>query len=523
MSDLFSYVIALYIRLSIEDAKVESLSIENQKIALHKYVDTMDSYGSVEVLEFVDNGYSGTNFERPAVQELLDAVRSGKVKCIIVKDFSRFGRNSIEVGYFMERVFPLYGVRFISINDDFDSATLHGETGGINVAFKYLVSEFYSRDLSVKTMTSKMVKMKRGEYQSSIAPYGYRKGSDGRLEPDEVSSPNVRLIFELAQQGLDAPQIADELFHRSIPTPAEYKASIGRKTHDVSRTGGVWQRSTILRILADERYVGTYIIGKRRRLEVGDKRVRFRDESEWIKIPDHHTPIISREMYDQVQQNRLHFKCVKRNISVYPLRKKVFCGCCRHAMIRTNGEKRSFICRHERADKSAPCHGFTLHEGVLESALYNIIFKKAEGILNHNGTEPGRGIEIICSEQAEYEKKIKGLKEMKRCLYEQYLLHEITLEDYKRQKSSFDREADRLEQIYTSLCSQATELQTDDEVKKKKGNIARKITATDGLTIELADTLIEKVYVFPDNRLDIFWKIKDFCEEVTHETISETG
>lgn len=138
------YVIALYIRLSSEDSKVGSFSIENQKRALHQYADAMEGIPNAEILEFVDNGYSGTNFERPAVQELLDKVREGAVNCIIVKDFTRFGRNSIEVGYFMERVFPLYGVRFISLNDSFDSDTLHGDTGGINVAFQYLISEFYS-------------------------------------------------------------------------------------------------------------------------------------------------------------------------------------------------------------------------------------------------------------------------------------------------------------------------------------------------------------------------------------------
>ena len=135
MNNLIPYVIAPYIRLSTEDSKVGSFSIENQRHTLHQYIDAMEGIENVEVREFVDNGYSGTNFERPAVQELLDLVRSGNINCIIVKDFTRFGRNSIEVGYFMEMVFPLYGIRFISINDEFDSDKLHGDTGGINVAF----------------------------------------------------------------------------------------------------------------------------------------------------------------------------------------------------------------------------------------------------------------------------------------------------------------------------------------------------------------------------------------------------
>ena len=161
-SSSIPYVIALYIRLSTEDSKVGSFSIENQKNVLHQYVDAMEGIKNVEVLEFIDNGYSGTNFERPAVQELLDRIQEGKINCIVVKDFTRFGRNSIEVGYLMEMVFPLYGIRFISINDNFDSDTLHGDTGGINVAFKYLVSEFYSRDLSIKYKSAKYVKFRRG-------------------------------------------------------------------------------------------------------------------------------------------------------------------------------------------------------------------------------------------------------------------------------------------------------------------------------------------------------------------------
>lgn len=149
------YVIALYIRLSVEDCKVDSLSVENQKVALHQYVDTTEGLENAEVLEFADNGYSGTNFERPAVQRLLDLVQRGVVNCILVKDFSRFGRNSIEVEYYLERVFPLYNVRFISLNDGYDSAQLRGDTGGINIAFKYLLNELYSRDLSIKYKSAK--------------------------------------------------------------------------------------------------------------------------------------------------------------------------------------------------------------------------------------------------------------------------------------------------------------------------------------------------------------------------------
>ena len=173
------YVIALYIRLSLEDYKYDSMSIENQHLALNEFVSSMPESANAEVLEFIDNGYSGTNFERPKVQELIEMVRANKIDCIIVKDFSRFGRNSIETGYFIERVFPLFHTRFISINDDFDSNQHKGDTGGMDVAFKYLISEYYSRDMSIKTKRAKYAKMQRGEYQSKVCPYGYRKSADG--------------------------------------------------------------------------------------------------------------------------------------------------------------------------------------------------------------------------------------------------------------------------------------------------------------------------------------------------------
>lgn len=169
------YIIALYIRLSTEDIKINSLSIENQKYALHQYVESVADFDGAEIQEFVDNGFSGTTFERPAMQKLLDQVQKGAVNCIIVKDFSRFGRNSMEVEYYLERVLPLYNVRFIALNDGYDSAQLQGDTGGINVAFKYLLNELYSKDLSIKYKSAKFAKFRRGEYQSKICPYGYKK------------------------------------------------------------------------------------------------------------------------------------------------------------------------------------------------------------------------------------------------------------------------------------------------------------------------------------------------------------
>ena len=274
------YVIAKYIRLSIEDSKSDSLSIPNQRLLLDQHIAAMSITGA-EVREFVDNGCSGTNFERPAVQELLELARLSQVNCVLVKDFSRFGRNAIEVGYFIERVFPLFGIRFISVSDGFDSADHVGDTGGMEVSFKFIMHEYYSRDLSKKIKSAKHEKMRRGEYITKNCAFGYKKVGN-QLEIDDPAADTVRLIFRLAHEGKTTSQIRDVLLEAGKATPK-------------------LDTSAILKILRDEQYVGTYVAGKTEIIDVGSKKAVPKDESEWVKIPNHHPAIVSQEVFDIVQ------------------------------------------------------------------------------------------------------------------------------------------------------------------------------------------------------------------------------
>ena len=191
---LSNYVIALYIRLSANDKKVESNSIEHQKLLLTKYAENMEIQ-NIKLLEFVDNGYSGTNFERPAIQELLELVKTYQVNCIMVKDFSRFGRNMIQTGYFLEQVFPLYHVRFISVTENYDSDKTKNNTGGIPVTIQFLKNEYYSRDLSQKSKSAKYSKMQKGEYIQKNCCYGYKK-EDNTLKMEESAANTVKLNYK---------------------------------------------------------------------------------------------------------------------------------------------------------------------------------------------------------------------------------------------------------------------------------------------------------------------------------------
>ena len=507
-----SYVIALYIRLSTEDSKVGSFSIENQKNALHRYVDTMEGVKNVEVLEFVDNGYSGTNFERPAVQELLDQIREGKINCIIVKDFTRFGRNSIEVGYFMEMVFPLYGVRFISINDNFDSDTLHGDTGGINVAFKYLVSEFYSRDLSIKYKSAKYVKFRRGEYQSKLCPYGYRKGANGRMEPNEETAPNVQLIFELAWEGYGPGEIGRELFMRGVCTPGEYKTAHGIAGHDVSRCNGVWPTSTIIKILDDERYTGTYVIGKKTVVEVGSNHVRQKDREKWYIIPDHHPAIVDQETFDAAQAKLTRFKLPNKKAHEYPLKGKVFCGCCRHALSRTSNKTSYYHCRHSVGVEGMSCNGMKVLVTELEQAIFETLKGQIEQLICPDGILDSAAASI--ERASEYEQQLSDLQGQKMRLYEQYVSKVLDADRYRQEKAAVDALILRTKNIYAAVIAQAKKEQAQHEEQVQRNQIVRELSAADGLTQGLANLLIDKVYVYPDRQIEISYKVKDIFSDV---------
>ncbi len=507
------YMIALYIRLSIEDSKYDSLSIENQKLILNEFALSMPEAENAEIREFIDNGFSGTNFERPAIQELLELVRANKVDCIIVKDFSRFGRNSLETGYFIERVFPLFHTRFISVSDDFDSSRFKGDTGGMDVAFKYLISEYYSRDMSIKTKSAKYAKMERGEYQSKICPYGYCKSADGRMEVDYEAARVVQLIFELAAVGTTAAQITRELRAREIPTPGEYKAARGNHTHDITRTQGIWSSSTVLRILDDERYTGTYIIGKRAVVEVGATRSRMKDRDKWYIIPDHHPAIVDKELFDKAATAITHFSLPNKKTHEYLLKGKVYCGCCDHALSRVMQKIPYYHCRRSDTDTALRCHGMRIGIAELEQLIFEVLKKQLSVI----GTDESKDKPIAgrhLSNQQECERQISDLQTGKMRLYEQFISGELGLEQYRAAKAEMDAAITKTKNAHAAITAQAKQEQANHAEQVQRRNIIQELTTADGLNPAIVDMLIDKVYVFPGKRIEIAYKVKDFFEDM---------
>ena len=198
--------------------KLESDSVTSQRILLKSFVIDQLGVDEADILEYVDDGVSGTHFKRNGFQQLQEDMKSGQIGCVVVKDFSRFGRDYLEVGFYIEYIFPLLQIRFISINDSYDSAASSGMTGGMNVALKNLVYNMYSLDLSKKISSAMQTRMKNGTRLPVNARYGYRKGKDGRLEVDPDAAKVVKMIFQMAAEGMSFAEITRELNKQEIAT-----------------------------------------------------------------------------------------------------------------------------------------------------------------------------------------------------------------------------------------------------------------------------------------------------------------
>ena len=263
---------AMYLRISSEDEdlrtgeKNESESISNQRSLLRDYVCSHADLSGSEILEFCDDGWSGTNFERPAVKELLEQVKRGQVNCIVVKDLSRFGRDYLTVGDYISRVFPFLGVRFISVNDGFDSSNPL-DIDSLDTSFRTLIYDLYSRDLSCKVKSAKKARAERGAFLSPYAPYGYIKDPEDKnhLLVDEEAAVVIRRIFQRAADGLKAWEIAAELNGDGICSPKTYKVNAGytRTPWRSIQEENFWTVGLITKILRYERYIGKVVYRKR--------------------------------------------------------------------------------------------------------------------------------------------------------------------------------------------------------------------------------------------------------------------
>lgn len=315
------YLCASYVRLSQDDGdKEESNSIVNQKNLIRDFMHKHPEFTLVK--EYADDGYSGVNFDRPAFQEMMDDVKAGRINCIIVKDLSRFGRNYIETGKYLEQVFPFLGVRFIAINDNVDTGRSQTDAEQFVLPFKNLFNDSYCKDISTKVRSQLAIKRKNGDFVGSFACYGYMKdpADHNRLIIDPEAAEIVRSIFSWKIQGLSAERIADKLNSQGIACPMEYKRGQGLKVSTNFRTNdrAKWSPVTVLRILKNEVYVGVTTQGKVTTPSYKIKRLVEKPESEWDRVEGTHEAIVTQDIFDAVQALML------RDTRISPNKEKVY-------------------------------------------------------------------------------------------------------------------------------------------------------------------------------------------------------
>ena len=328
---------ALYARLSAENERNNKDSIETQLCILRTYLDGRKEFRIVK--EYIDYGYSGTNFKRPAFEKMMEAARDGKVNCIITKDLSRLGRNYLETSNLVETIFPFLGVRYISVNDHFDTLLNHNGNKELEIALKNLVNDMYARDISKRLVVTRKMEQKNGKFVGSNAPYGYKIDEQDPMRHyvvDEKAAAVVRQIVEWVLNGVTLRKVSLKLQEQRLRIPAEYYRT-GKLYLEEIDDPQVWYIGTISGILHNEAYIGNLVQGKRKtRLFKGEKQ-HFTDEDEWIVVQDAHEPIVSKEVFYAVRDmlenksSSTSFQSVRTNgITIKPntYAGLLFCGMC---------------------------------------------------------------------------------------------------------------------------------------------------------------------------------------------------
>jgi DNA invertase Pin-like site-specific DNA recombinase len=354
------YTTALYLRLSVDDDNIdESNSIKSQRDLLQRFVAADPVLSSGGILEFNDDGWSGTTFERPQVRELLALTRRGGIRCIIVKDLSRWGRNYIEVCEYIEQIFPFLGVRFISLNDRYDSEDFKGSTAPVDVAFNSLAHDVYYRELSFKVRQSYVTKAKKGEFLCGEAPFGFVKSTEtkNQLVIDEEAAAIVRRIYGMALDGMGTMRIAAVLNEEGVETPLMYRRRRGRTPrgghHSIC---GGWTDKNVRTILSDERYTGVQVSGKTRKPKPGSRNTVCLPESEWIKVPGAHERIISDEAFKEAKAGiRRYSKTHTSPKSRALFAGKTRCGHCGRALRHQPNANPYHYCNSARVSVGAGC------------------------------------------------------------------------------------------------------------------------------------------------------------------------
>ncbi len=507
----------------ITGVKSESNSITSQRELIRAYIQRQPDIELYHI--YVDDGFSGSNFERPEFKRMMDDVEAGRVNCIIVKDLSRFGRDYIESGRYIQRIFPALGVRFIALTDHFDSLCADVGESGIVLPVKNFINDSYCRDISMKVKSQLAVKRKAGEYLAAFAVYGYRKSAEdkNRLTIDDYAAEIVRRIFEWKISGMAMAAIAEKLNALHVLSPREYKKSLGLNYRGGFSGGGEakWSSSAVKRILTNEVYVGHLLQGKTEKINYKIKKNVEKPKEEWIRVENTHEPIISTSDFEIVQNLlRADGRISPEKGEVSPFMGLLFCGDCGEQMVRRTSRYRDsckiyYICSTK--NRGEGCSRHSIEESRLAELVETAVCSYVNALLQQEKLfQKARGqeanLEAVIGCQREMT-RLRGERDkyLKLCksLHEDLQQGIVTKEEFERLYGEFWRKAERL--------GQAQEMQEELIRKMCQSGVScagRLTEFRDTLKLGKVDrhtlvSLVKRIHVYEKKRIRIDFYFQD--------------
>lgn len=525
-------ITALYCRLSQEDElKGDSNSIQNQRAILEKYAKD-NGFENIEV--FVDDGYSGVSFNRPDFQHLLEMMEQGKVATLITKDLSRLGRNYIEVGQYTELLFPRWEVRYIAINDNYDS--LYNE-GNELAPFKNIFNEWYARDTSKKIRAVVKAKAEHGERVGTVVPYGYRKDPDvkGHLLVNEDTAPVVRLIFSLCAEGKGPKVIANILREKQILKPTAYRYQTSGKYGATTDTEDIygWNDRTVAGILDNEIYLGHTINCRTTVVSYKDKRKKDVPESEWYRFENTHEAIIDKVIWDIARKVRDGKRRRTNMGDVDKYSGLLYCADCGSKLYFVRGttikpEAYNFICSRYRKHMG---HELCTPHTIREMALDEIVLEEIRSVTYYARANTGQFVSFIqqkssaesrrelnakTAELSKLEKRNGELNALFKRLYEDHVLGKVTSEQFRMLSESYNEEQRTIQEEIPKLRRAIEDLKASATNVERFLEIVRKYTDIKELTPEILRTFISKIVIHERSRKHVKDAEQDIDIYFTH-------
>lgn len=531
-----TFKVAIYLRLSKEDddlscssgAKSESNSISNQRKLIY---DFMKSHPELELYdEYKDDGKSGSNFDRAEFQRMMKDIEAGKVNCVVVKDQSRFGRDYIDVGKYKEKIFPKLGVRFITINEGYDSLSA---TSSDDLAFTInsFVYDFYIRDISTKIRTNLTAKKQNGEYAGAFVAYGYVKDSNdkSKLVVDQFAADVVRDIFRWKIEGLSPQNIAVRLNELGIPSPAEYKKLSGSnyKTSFQTSSKAVWSHVSVRRILKNEIYLGVMIQGKRTTPNYKTKTVVTKAKSEWLRVEGTHEAIISVRDFELVQELlRDDTHCRAGDVTVPVYAGRIYCGDCGAVAVRKTVSYAGrryvyYVCNANKHDKTV-CSRHSIREDILGQVIYQTVRHQIDLLLDvdkalrqfenlswekHKLKQLDASIEI-------QEEVVRKNNTLRLGIYEDLRAGLLDRSEYESLKKELAERIAEATAAIEKLNKEKREIL--DGVSKQQSWIEqfRQYENVTELTRPMVIHLIERINIFEESNIEIVFRHRNQIEEI---------